>query len=285
MDHQDDAPQFLHAASLGSASLGSARSDTSATGPDSATDRAGAVSAQRNELHARLRELGAELEPLPLTGVSDALFVKERLLWCDSGWGPRALLCKPEGDASHQREWTRELWGRAIRVEPGPSVALAGSDVVWIPGRGALLGVGAGSHRHAANALERFFAAEVRCVSLGDARVARLDQALALLDDGTPLLSRDALEPRVAREIEDWIGAPALAVPLADALEGGLRWIQVGRHVVMGHGAPEVQALLTRRGLVVSTLPLEHVQRLGRGAGCLVARMSVLEPMALLRTA
>lgn len=43
--------------------------------------------------------------------------------------------------------------------------------------------------------------------------------------------------------------------------------------MLTGHGAPEVQAILAERGYGVLPLPLDRIQRRGRGASALVARV------------
>ncbi len=227
------------------------------------------VLAQRRQLYARLRDAGAILESLPAPRCTDDVFVKESLLVCDTGAGTRAMPCGPRAD---ERGLGRALLARGIHVEPRCE-ALSGCDVVWIPGRGALLGVGDASDREAAPALARFLDAEVHAVEVADARFARLDMAVAALDDGTVLACRAAFARAAAPEIEAWLDTEMVDVPLADALEGGLRFVQAFRRVFLGHGAPNVQALLQHRGYGVSVLPLERIQRLGRGPSALLARV------------
>lgn len=229
---------------------------------------------QRRGLHRALLRLGAHLEALPAPSVRDELFVRERVLFADGGHGARALFCHPEGHANDTGAWARALWARGIPVDEAADAPLSGADVVWVPGRGALLGVGGASSCEAAPTLERFLGCEVRCVEVEDVRFRALEMAVAALDDGTVLAYRRAFAPSSLREIERWIDGELLDVPLGDALEGGLRFVQVGAHVVMAQGAPVVAATLYRRGLAVHTLPLEQIQRAGRGPCALVSRLT-----------
>jgi N-dimethylarginine dimethylaminohydrolase len=234
-----------------------------------------AVLEQRQQLYRRLGDAGAILTSLSAPRCVDDVFVRERLLVCDDGLGARALPCGKHAypaDGEHGG-LCKALFARGIRVEPRCEASLSGTDVVWIPGRGALLGIGNASEHDALPALARFLGAEVSCVELADPRFASLDMAVAALDDGTVLACRSALAPWAAHEIEAWLDRAPIDVPLADALEGGLRFVQAGRRIFLGHGAPNVQAILAERGYGVSALPLERIQRLGRGASTLVARL------------
>ncbi|HEU4533444.1 MAG TPA: arginine deiminase-related protein, partial [Polyangiaceae bacterium] len=232
--------------------------------------------------HARfcdaLARAGASVVELPFVhGAYDCVFAKDSAVLLERGGARRALLASPRHDERRREQAERaEALGRlGFEVEAAPPVPFEGGDVVMLPGcRGALLGHGFRSSPAAAAALERFLGAPVVALALRDPHLYHLDTALAVLDDGTALLCRDAFDADSLRRLERAPGVTRLVdVGRDEALRFGLNLVEIGRRVVLGSASPRAAFLLRSLGREPVVVNLDQFQNAGGSAACLVARV------------
>lgn len=227
------------------------------------------VTRQLAGLGRRLSAIGAEVDSVP-TG-SDGPYLRDRVAVWEGTSRQRALVFRDGADASGWIASAQCFADRGWDVSIAPP-GVIGTELVLID-RLALLRVPDVWTRRVEH---RMMARDLEVVEIPlNARFPSLDAAIGVLDDGAVFYCPDALGPCGERRLRELLGGDheLVPVPLSDALAGGLRWAQAGAHVLLGHGAPMVMALLARRGLTPESVPLDRAQAAGRSASCAAVRV------------
>lgn len=244
--------------------------------------------AQHRALVDVLRGLGERVEVLPFVcGAFDSVFIKDNAVLFDD----RALLGAPLHGQRRVEQHARacELGRRGYRVEHALH-ALEGGDVVILPTRGALLGVGPRSSPASARALASFLDADVHVLPLRDPRLYHLDTALTILADGTALVCREAFDAPALARLSALRARGILralhAVPYPEACAFSLNVVEVGSAIVTGTTqAPATRAVLRSLRRRVIEVPLDQFHRAGGSAACLVAHRCRTMPTTAIRSA
>ncbi|WP_232293105.1 dimethylarginine dimethylaminohydrolase family protein [Stigmatella aurantiaca] len=234
--------------------------------------------AQHRLLRRALRAAGAQLLELPFVhGAYDCVFAKDNAVLLEKEGQKRALLASPVFSERQQEQQARArvLDRLGFDIFSPPPAHFEGGDLVVLPGaRGALLGHGQRSSRHAAVMLEIFLGAPVTPLELKDPHLYHLDTALHVLSDGTALVCPEAFTPAALRTLERTEGIhQILNVPREEALGFGLNLVEVGRTVFLGGRAPWVELLLHAQGRCPTVLPLDQFHLAGGSAACLVSQI------------
>lgn len=243
----------------------------------------GADPIRAREEHARfvraLDAAGAKVRTLPFVhGAFDSVFAKDAALVVERpGAGLEALFARPRylerrAEIAARR---RHLHTGGVRAVADAAARFEGGDVVVSAAAGIVfLGHGYRSDAAAAADIERFVGLEVVPLRLRDERLYHLDMVLALLDDGTAVVCREALEPCSFAALA---GHPAVrdvvTIPLAEALAFGANMVQIGRRIVTAGAAPTTYAALGARDYEIVPVTLDQFHRAGGSAACLVARV------------
>jgi len=234
--------------------------------------------AQHRAFRRALLAAGAELLELPFVhGAYDCVFAKDNAVLLERRGRMRALLASPVFGERQQEQHARARMLEALGFEvlgPPPS-HFEGGDLAVLPGvRGALLGYGQRSSRHAAGRLERFLDAPVTPLELTDPHLYHLDTALHVLSDGTALVCAEAFTLEALRTLARTEGIQRVVpVPYEEALRFGVNLVEVGRAVLVGGRVPQVEALLHALGRWPVTVPLEQFHHAGGSAACLASRV------------
>lgn len=245
---------------------------------------------QHDLLRCALQELGGEVNVVPFVhGAPDSVFVKDNAVVVEEHGNIRALLCQPRNATRDREQYAREhtLEALGIDVVDEAGAPLEGGDVVLLPqGRGALLGWGPRSSIDSLEVLESFLDVEVTPLELTATQgpLCRLENALAILNDGTVLACREAFTAASWRVLALTRGVRRIIeVPVSDALAHGLSFVEHDGAVVMCRGADTVERILTELGREPVALPLEELAKAGTGVAALVARVHEAPVTALLR--
>ena len=232
---------------------------------------------QHAALASALRNQNATVDVLNFVhGAYDSVFAKDNAVLVDDGGARRALLARPR---FHER--AREHHVRASSLArrgfetTRARASFEGGDVLMLPGReGALLGTGFRSSAAAAPQLASFLDAPVTILELTDPRLYHLDVAMSVLDDGTALVSEDALTRASMLALERTSGIERIVVVrLDEACAFALNVVQVGDAVLGALRGTHVARAIVARGLRPVHVGLEEFHRAGGSAACLVARV------------
>lgn len=237
---------------------------------------------QHDALVSTVAALGGNVTVLPFVcGAFDSVFIKDNAILRHH----RALLAGP---VHAVREVEQEARSAALRTAGFEVIAarhpLEGGDVLQLP-RATLLGCGPRSCARAAQCLERFLGCEVIALRLRDPHLYHLDTAMAVLDDGTALICREAFDSASLCALERCLARRILraahAVPYREALRFATNIVEVGGAVVTGARAPVTRAILEMCGRTVVEVPLDQFHLAGGSAACLVARVMTMPTTAM----
>lgn len=234
---------------------------------------------QHERFVSTLRALGATVEEVPFVhGAYDSVFTKDSAVVVERADGRiDAVLAQPR---FAERRIEQEARALAL-VERGLSIVgvarapLEGGDVVMLPGaRAAFLGHGFRSDPSAAQDLADHLGLDVTPLELRDPRLYHLDMALAVLDDGTAIMCREALSKKSVALVEAHPDiSDVIALSLDEALRFGANLVQVGNAIVTAGQAELARRALARRGYRVRRVVLDEFHLAGGSAACLTARV------------
>jgi N-dimethylarginine dimethylaminohydrolase len=241
--------------------------------------------AQHDAFVSAIATLGGRVAVLPFVcGAFDSVFIKDNAILRHDG-RPRALVADPAHAVREVEQAARAEALRALGFELAEACyALEGGDVIQVPGV-TLLGCGPRSSPRAAACLERFLGGEVVSLPLRDPRLYHLDTAMAVLDDRTALICREAFTSEARVRIEQLVARGVLraayAVPYREALGFATNIVEVNGTIVTGARAPTTRAILEGLGRTVVEVVLDQFHLAGGSAACLVARAMQMPTTAI----
>jgi phenylacetate-CoA ligase len=235
------------------------------------------ATAQHGAFKTELRGLGAQVVELPFVhGAFDCVFAKDAALLVEQDGTRRALLARfrhreRRAEADARAESYRQQGFEVVDDEARPT--WEGGDVVGLPrGAGLLFGYGQRSSLEAASWLHRMTGEPVTPLELCDPSLYHLDMALAILPDGTALVSEGAFTAEALRRLEHARGITSvIPIPHREALAFGLNLVVVGDTLIGSTRSPRIDAICGSRGFRFRVTPLDQFQMAGGGAACLVA--------------
>ncbi|MES3039002.1 MAG: arginine deiminase family protein [Bdellovibrionota bacterium] len=227
-------------------------------------------------------EAGASVIEVPFVhGAFDSVFVKDNGILKKTSGGVAALLGRPKMPErkKEQRPRHANFEQAGIDVIGITKNNLEGGDVVVHPnGNVAFMGYGFRTDQKALDELSKFLGARIVSLELVDPKFYHLDVCFSILSDGIAFACKEAFSDNSWKKLTAEKSIDKLIeVPMKEALQFGLNFIQVDDTIISGSYSPMILDALAAARKRVVIAPLTQFQLAGGSAACLTAPIYQME--------